>query len=257
MTGCHERSTAAGWVARAFVCLLLVSSPAVRGQEASADWTIDTFRWSGPLAPSTRIEVVNPYGDVRLRESDPGEVVLSAMIQRRTEDPVKPEVKVERRRGRLTIEAVYPAAPRGDLHRVDIAVLVPHGVRLAVRTRDGMIEARGLANDVELESEGGDVTFSTTGTARVAAGKGSVMADLRGRRWGRAPRLATREGDITLRLPADADARVRIRAPGEISVRRPAHVERRTSRRAVVTLGPGSRSLSLTTNRGGVTLVAP
>jgi len=243
---------------RAFFCLFLISSLTLEGQQAaSPDWTIDTFRWTGLLAPSTRIEVRNLYGDVRLREADAGEVVISAMIQRRTKDPVKPEVKIGRHRGRLTIEAVYPAAPHGDLHRVDIAVLVPHGVRLAVRTQDGMIECRGLENDVELESEGGAITFSTTGTARVSAGRGNIMADLRGRHWGKAPRLATREGDITLRLPANADARVRIRAPGEISVRRPAHVERRTSRGAVVTLGPGSRSLSLTTGRGGVTLVAP
>ena len=256
MTGRHERATAAGWAARVFFCLLLVS-PAAWGQETPADWTVDSFRWNGPLDSTTRIDVVNPYGDVRLREGDPGEVVLSAMIQRRTNDPVKPEVKIGRRRGRLTIEAVYPTAPLGDLHRVDIAVMVPGGVRLVVRTREGMIEARGLANDVDLKSKGGYVTFSTTGTARVSAGRGDIMADLRGRRWARAPRLATREGDITLRLPKDADARVRIRAPGEISIGRPAHLERRIFHRAVVTLGPGSRPLSLKTSRGGVTLAAP
>jgi len=253
-----ERWTAARWVFRTFLlCLLLVSSPAVRGQETPADWTIDTFRWNGPLAPSTLIEVVNPYGDVRLRESDPGEVVLSAMIQRRTKDPVKPEVKVERHRDRLRIEAVYPVAPRGDLHRVDIAVLVPEGARVVARTRNGMIEARGLANDLDFESAGGDVKFSTTGTARVSAVKGNITADLRGRRWDRAPRLVTREGNITLRLPADADARVRIRAPGKILVSRPAQNERRTFWRTIVTFGHGSRSLSLTTKRGDVTLVAP
>ncbi len=98
------------------------------------------------------MRVLNPYGDVRLRASDAGEVEVSAMIQRRTSDPVKAEVQIGRRRGRLTIEVVYPAAPRGDLHRVDIAVFVPAGAQVAVRTRDGMIQARGLANDVELES---------------------------------------------------------------------------------------------------------
>ncbi len=242
---------------RTFACLLCLSSLSAFGQEASPDWTVDNFRWTGVLAPESAIEVVNPHGDVRLRAADAGEVEVSAMIQRRTSDPVKPEVKLGRRRGRLTVQVGYPVAPRGDLHRVDIAVFVPAGARVAVRTRDGMIQANGLENDVELESAGGDVFLTTTGTARVSAGRGDISADLRRDRWGRAPRLATREGDITLSLPEDADARVQIRAPGEISLRKDARLERRTARKAVVTVGQGTHHLCLETQRGGVTLLSP
>lgn len=227
------------------------------GQEAAPDWTVDNFRWTGVLAPETSLEVVNPHGDVRLRAADAGEVEVSAMIQRRTSDPVKPEVKLGRRRGRLTVQVSYPAAPQGDLRRVDVAVFVPAGARVAVRTRDGMIQAKGLENDVELESAGGDVFVSTSGTAQVSAGRGDISADLQRDRWGRVPRLATREGDITLRLPEDADARVQIHAPGEISLRKGARLERRTARKAVVTVGQGTHHLILKTRRGGVTLLAP
>lgn len=171
MTQLRSMRTLRWKVVRAFAGLLVLSSLAVRGQEAPPDWTVDNFRWTGPLAPAAAVAVINPYGDVRLRRADAGEVEVSAMIQRRTSDPVKAEVKLGRRRGRLTIEVVYPVAPRGDLRRVDLAVFVPAGARLAVHTRDGTIQARGLANDVELESAGGDVFLSTTGTGRVSTSR--------------------------------------------------------------------------------------
>jgi hypothetical protein len=233
-------------------------SPAAWGQEAAPpDWILENFRWTGQLAPAAAVVVINPYGDVRLRAADAGEVELSAMMQRRTSDPVRAEVKLGRRRDRLRIEVAYPVAPRGDLHRVDLAAFVPGGARVVVRTREGMIQARGLENDVELESTGGDVSFSTSGTARVAAGRGDIAAEFRGDRWRRAPRLATREGDITLRLPENADARVRIEAPGGIRGHDGARLGRRAARHAILRLGRGTYDLFLNTRAGGVTLLAP
>ena len=243
---------------RAFAGLLCVSSLSVLAQEASPDWTVDNFRWSGVLAPEAVIEVLNPYGDVRLRAADAGEVEVSAMIQRRTSDPVKPQVKLGRRHGRLTVQVDYPAAPRGDLHRVDVAVFVPAGAQVTVRTQEGMIQANGLQNDLEFESSGGNVFLTTTGTARVSVGRGDISADFRRDGWGRAPRLMTREGDITLRLPKDADARVQIQAPGEISLGdKEARLERQKAGKAVVTFGQGTHQLSLETQRGDVTLLTP
>lgn len=241
----------------ALSCLLCASFAAASwGQKAAPDGTIDNFRWTGPLAPAAGVSVLNPYGDVRVRVADGGEVEVSAMIQRWASQPATAEVRLGRRRGRLTIEVVYPAASGQDLRRVDLTVFVPAGAPLAVRTRDGLIQARGLANDVRLESAGGDVVVATTGAARVCVERGNISAVL-GRDSRRASRLATRQGDITLRLPADADARVKIRAAGEIAVQRPAQLERRTARKAIVTLGQGTHLLSLETRRGGVTLLAP
>ncbi len=241
----------------AFACFLCTSSLGAFGLEAAPDWTIDNFRWNGVLAPETALEVLNPFGDVRLRASDAGEVEVSAQIQRRTSDPVKPEVKLGRRRGRMTVEVIYPAAPQGDLHRVDVAVFVPAGARVTVRTQDGMIQANGLGNDLDLASEGGDIFLTTTGTARVSAGRGDITADLRRDHWDRKPHLVTREGDITLRLPPDADARVEIKSPGEIQLRKAGRLERGAGGKAVVTLGKGTHPLNLEAQKGGVTLLTP
>lgn len=171
---------------------------------------------------------------------------------------MKPQVKLGRRHGRLTVQVDYPAAPRGDLHRVDVAVFVPAGAQVTVRTQEGMIQANGLQNDLEFESSGGNVFLTTTGTARVSVGRGDISADFRRDGWGRAPRLMTREGDITLRLPKDADARVQIQAPGEISLGdKEARLERQKAGKAVVTFGQGTHQLSLETQRGDVTLLTP
>ncbi len=251
------RTLARAALGTACLLLLLASSPQVWGEDATSDWTVDNTRWSGALAPSGSVEVINAYGDVRLRGTETGEVEMSAMIQRRVADPVRPEVRIGRRRGRLTIEVVYPDPPNGDLRRVDIAVIVPAGAPISVRTQDGMIQGRGLANDVDLEALAGDIFLATSGKARVSVGRGNISADLRPSGWGDSPRLATREGDITVTLPADADAEVTVRAPGEIAVPPKARLERRTAGKATVTLGDGTHRLTLQTSRGSVNILGP
>lgn len=237
-------------------CLSGLAVLPAAAQEPPADWTVDNWRWKGELAPSTSIEVDNPWGDVRLRAADAGEVESSAMIQRRNADPVRADVRVERRGSTLKLEVVYPAAPRGDLHRVDLALFVPKGAPVAVRTRAGMIQAPGLANDLRLRSTSGKVVVSTSGTVRVDTRDGDVEVTLAGSAWSSAPRLVSRHGDITLRLDATSEARVDVRTRGEISVRAPARLERRRSG-AVVTFGRGTRPLTLHTRSGHVTLLPP
>jgi hypothetical protein len=242
----------------ALSCLLsLFFAFAAWGQDAATDWTIDNFRWrEEALAPAGRIVVVNKFGDVRLRAADAGEVEVSAMIQRPASEAATAEVKIKRRWGRLVVEVAYPAASRPGVHRVDIAVFVPAGAPVAVRTRDGLIQARGLASAVKLKSAGGDVVLSTTGAARVSVGEGDITATL-DKLAHRPSRLATRKGDISLHLPDDADAQVKIEASGKISVQRPAEVEHPTARTSIVTLRHGTHHLSLRTRQGGVTLLAP
>ncbi len=237
-------------------CLLGLAVPAAAAEEPPADWTIDNWRWKGELSPSTAIEVDNPWGDVRLRAADAGEMESSAMIQRRTADPVRAEVRVERRGAVIRFEVVYPTAPRGDLHRVDLALFVPRGAPVAVSTRGGMIQARGLANDLRLRSTSGKVVASTSGTVRIDTGDGDMDVALAGAAWKSAPRLVSRDGDITLRLDAASEARVDIRTRGEISMQAPARLQRRRGG-AVVTYGQGTRPLSLHTRSGHVTLLPP
>ncbi len=249
------------------LCLMLAALAAVAavGQDVPSDWTVDNTRWTGVLAPSESVEVRNPFGDVRLRAADAGEVEVSAMIQRRIDDPVRPEVRIDRRGGSLTVEVVYPAAPKGDLKRVDVAVFVPAGAPITVRTKDGMIQARGLANDVDFEATAGDVFLATSGKARVSVGKGNIIADLRPSGWadlrpsgwGDSPRLSTRDGDITLTLPVDADAELEVEAPGEIAAPPKATLERRTPGKATVRLGQGTHRLTLQTRRGNVNILGP
>lgn len=246
------------------LCLLLAPVLVAQEQaqahdqvETPPDWTVDNTRWTGVLAPSESIEVLNPHGDVRLRGADAGEVEVSSMIQRRIDDPVRPEVRIDRRRGRLTIQVVYPVAPKGDLKRVDVAVFVPAGAPVTVRTKAGMIQARGLANDVDFEAAAGDVFLTTSGKARVAVGKGNIVADLRPSGWRGSPRLSTRDGNITLTLPADADAKLEVRAPGDIAAPPKATLERRRAGKATVKLGQGNHRLALQTGRGNVSILGP
>jgi hypothetical protein len=237
-------------------CLLGLAVSVTAADQPTADWKIDDWRWKGELAPSTAVEVVNPWGDVRLRAADAGEMESSAMIQRRTADPARAEVHVERRGSVLRFEVVYPTASKGDLHRVDLALFVPKDAPVTVSTRAGLIQARGLASDLRLRSTSGKVVVSTSGTVDVETDDGDVEVTLAGAAWKSAPRLVSRDGDIALRLDAKSEARVDIKTRGEISMQAPAHLERRRGG-AVVTYGEGSKPLSLQTRSGHVTLLSP
>lgn len=233
---------------------LVLTNPRALAAEAR-DWTVEDFRWRGTLAPATRLVVHNLHGDVRLRAADAGELELSAMIQRRTADPSRAVVDVERRGDRLVIEVGYPTPPQGDLHRVDLAVFVPAGARVAVRTRDGMIQARGLANDLRLRTVGGDVDVVNRGRVRVRTRGGDVRADLQGgQHIVSASRLRSRHGDVMVKLPPDADVRLRARAGGSLALPSRSAVTSRSARRAVLTLGDGNSRLRLRSVTGNVTV---
>jgi hypothetical protein len=236
--------------------LLVVLVPHATAQDSSLpDWAIESLRWHGDLNPSQSLEIQNPWGDVRLRASDAGEVETSAVVQRRKSDPVLPEVKVERVKGVLRIVVGYPEPPTGDLYRVDLAVFVPKGVYVVVETRDGMIEARGVSNDLRLRTIGGEVKVANKGGTQVSTVRGDVTLELGVTSWREPPRIASDEGDVSVRLAENSDARIRIRAAGEISLPPEARVLERRGRRALVTVGKGTQTMHVESRRGSVTLM--
>jgi hypothetical protein len=157
----HTGSTAATRAICILFCLSCLLPRAGRAQDAPIDWTIDSFRWSGSLSPASRVEVLNPYGGVRVRVADGGEVEVSAMIQRRASEPATAKVVVEPRGDRLKVEVIYPAALKTDLRRVDLTLFIPAAAPYKVSSLDGTTESSGVSGDSSDEA-----------TAKVPSGPG-------------------------------------------------------------------------------------
>jgi hypothetical protein len=125
-------------------------------------------------------------------------------------------------------------------------------------TVSGNVEARGLAGRLSFKSVSGDLTLANGSLDRLDAKtvSGRMTADL-ARACG-ALQIATVSGPVTIRLPADANARVRLRsAAGRVRSEFAGldRLDRPGTTTLTGTLGAGSGQLAVTTMSGQVTLL--
>ncbi|HYR10139.1 MAG TPA: DUF4097 family beta strand repeat-containing protein [Longimicrobium sp.] len=189
--------------------------------------TQEDFRWSGRVARGRTIEIQGIVGDVRAEAASGDQVEVVGRRSGDDADRVRIEV-VEGDDG-VVICAIYPNRrggsnsgrrsedPCNDNHgdgeidaedaRVDFTVRVPAGVKFASRTVAGNVNATGLSSDVDVATVSGDVTVSTTGTARAATVSGDVTATF-GETDGEEMDFASVSGNVTLRLAGNVGAQV-------------------------------------------------
>ena len=186
--------------------------------------TLD-FDWTWHLAPGQTIEVEGVNGAIRATGTTGKDVVVHARKHARHSDPDQVTIEVIRHADGITLCVKYPdvrgsrpnsCAPHGHSHMstrdndvsVDFDLQVPAGVRLAGRTVNGAVEARGLDADAEAHSVNGSVTLETRGRAEASTVNGSVRARLGSMGLEQPLDFSTVNGSITLELPEDANAEV-------------------------------------------------
>ncbi len=128
------------------------------------------------------------------------------------------------------------------------------------KTVSGDLEARGLDGDLEFNSASGDLTLAGAVvrhlTARTLSGQVTADVDVP---EGSGLRVSTVSGDVSVRVPASASARVELKSTSgrlrsNFEPLSPAPPPGRAALAA--TLGSGSASISLTSMTGDVTLLA-
>lgn len=141
--------------------------------------------------------------------------------------------------GEITLDGVA-----GDIH---------------AETVSGALEGRDLDGEVRFKSVSGDLTLASSSLTCLEADniKGQVAADVSLAAAG-GMRISTISGDVTLRLPADSDARVRLHSTSGF-VRSEFDVLRTTmspgSHTVSGNLGGGSGNVSVNSVSGAVTLL--
>jgi hypothetical protein len=253
----------------AFAALLVLTS----APTPAAPSRTDDFQWHGPLAAGKTIEIIGVNGSIDASGASGREVEVTATKKGRRSDPASVEIKVVEHADGVTICAVYPpgrdgkaneclAGGKGRMNtdRNDVAVTwtvkVPPGVKLAARTVNGEIVARGLGAEVRAETVNGSIAIATASWAEATTVNGSITASLGRGDWSKGLEFETVNGSITLDLPdalnADVDAET---VNGALSTDFPLTVKGRWGpRRMHGTLGQGGRSLNLSTVNGNVTL---
>jgi DUF4097 and DUF4098 domain-containing protein YvlB len=233
----------------------------------------EDFAWHGRVAAGRTLEVKGVNGQIEAT-GGAGEAEVRAIKTARRSDPDSVEIKVIEHADGVTICALYPT-PReasrpnecrpGDGGRmstrdndvqVKFVVRVPAGVRLAAKTVNGGISARGLDADTQAHTVNGSIKLETEGRAEAQTVNGSIEASMGRADWDGKNEFKTVNGAIHLELPGDLSAEVRAQTVnGDIETDFPLTLKGRFSRRSLQgTIGGGGRELDLETVNGGIRL---
>ena len=249
--------------------------PEVPGTETrGGDAAGSRFHWKGTIARGGVIEIKGLNGDVRAVPASGPETEVSATKRGRRSKPDDVQIKVLEHAGGVTICAVYPsddasrpnlcesgeAAPmsvnNNDVE-VDFEVRVPASVRFVGRTVNGGVEAKSLAGDAEGHSKQGNVVISTSGLARASTSNGSINVTFKSASWADTLVFETSNGNITLGLPADLNAKVEAQTQtGNITSAfpLPAVPTAQPAKSLEGTVGTGANRLVVKTNSGNIEL---
>jgi hypothetical protein len=212
---------------------LALAGAALLALSASAAAQQD-FHWSQRLARGEEIRIKNVIGDVRAEPTTGSEVTVTAVRRGPNADRVR--IEVVHREDAWVVCAIYPNDGGGDddgwvmrndhdddgeprdacnprhmsVRRgspaVDFTVHVPAGVPLAAATVSGNVRAADLRGAVRASSVSGDVDVAADGPVKATSVSGNVAATVRRVGGDAGVKLSTVSGDVTLRLPAGADA---------------------------------------------------
>lgn len=258
-----------------FVVLLAGCGDAT-GPEGSGRSKTEEFAWNGQVAPTGTVEIKNINGDVRARAGRGTTVRVRALKDGRKDDPSTVRIEVVETANGVTICAVYPDVPdqppnqclpgrlagqlssRDNDVSVTFDIEVPAGRAFVVATGAGSVEATGLTGHVEARTIGGDITLSTSATAAAATINGNITATIGGVMWDRDLSFRAGEGNVTVRVPAWANAEITgSTGNGSISTDFPLRVTRvGTWQQVQGTIGSGGRKLDITTAAGNIALRA-
>jgi len=235
----------------------------------------DSFEWSGQIATGGTVEIKNTNGSIRATPASGRMVIVKASKKGKSDDPSSVTIDVVQHQGGVTICAVYPDIPgqpaneclpgylQGQLSsrnndvEVTFDVQVPAGIGFGGWTIGGDVDAQGLRSNVDARTIAGDIDISTAGLASGTTLKGNVTASIGLADWDRDLLFSSVDGNVTVRIPTNTNARVSGIANGSISTEFPLTVTREGSFRHLSgTLGSGGRLLTLATSDGNLILGA-
>jgi len=247
------------------IALLTLAAPPLVAQGPQA---LDRDSWSGPISPGSSIRVENPYGDVRLRHGgSQGNLEAAVILQQLSIDGSKLVLSVEINDKAAVVSIIRyglagspaPTVPRGDKARADLAIMVPKGFPIRVETNHGLIEARGVRTDIDLQTSSGTIrvakhhgritAHSETGPMEITLLPSATKHD---------QALSSTTGPITVFTGATNDLDVIMATSGafitDFSLKVEHHDTEEPNKTATAEIGKGGGALTLTSKRGDLAL---
>lgn len=221
---------------------------------------IERRDWVGKIKPGERVEVDNPWGDVRIRFGGYASLVeYHAVVQPLSTGAAHLTIAATHIKGSLRISSRVDggALPPDAKDRVDLTLFVPKGSPLSVHTVRGAIEIRGVKGDVSAESESGEISVrGVDGLVNTRNGQGDTRVMLERGTVPSKQAFESLTGDITISFDAAAEPVVSAATSGEIStdvsieITHYPHDE--PNKIAQAKVGAGSTAVSIRSKRGNI-----
>ena len=193
--------------------IALVLAAAARAEDAPA-----TIKFSDPSKPG-RIEIKLGHGDLRITAADTTEIAV------KTE--AKPDKRTVRKDGLRVISSAssFALSEKDNVVTLDALsdgwksnsaafnVTVPRSTAVVVKSAwGGDVTCTGVAGNVEVNSLNGAIRLEDVGGGVVASThNGEIRASIRTLREGAPLSFTSMNGEVSLRLPSEAKASVRLR----------------------------------------------
>lgn len=162
----------------------------------------EDHQWAVP-AGRRCVVIENPFGDLHLRAGKEGSIAYHAVMQRIEAALPRPAVVMGEAHGcasmQVHIDGQHPdTRQRWNVRRarVDLAVAVPPGVAVEVRSDVGSIDAKKLDNAIRAYTVTGDIQLSGSGDVVAQSISGSIVLTARGQRPDRRWQATTVSGVI-------------------------------------------------------------
>jgi len=183
------------------------------------------FRKTYDFPPGGTVTLENDAGNVEITgwDKDAVEIVAQGTAGQAAKErkvraygfwELKPDVEVERTDGGLAIRT-RPFDGPGEMAAVDYMIRVPSSVKLrAVLRGEGGLTVSDVFGRLEASLEKGDLrVVNFSGSVEASVGAGAIDVEALDLRSDDAISLTSDEGDIIIRLQADAGADIEAEAP--------------------------------------------
>jgi len=199
-------------IAAAMTVLLLTAARAAEDNESA------TIKFSDPAKPGTvKISVTN--GDIHLKGAEINEIHVTTDL--------KPEEPAQRKDGLrvLTSSSSYSLTEKNNVVSLtygndgwpsnggDFTITVPRNTTVIITSNfGGDVSVGGVTGNIEVKSLNGEVHLDDIdGAALVETMNGEIHASVHALHEGKALSFTSMNGEVSLHLPADAKANVRLR----------------------------------------------
>ncbi|MDJ0840519.1 MAG: DUF4097 family beta strand repeat-containing protein [Acidobacteriota bacterium] len=242
------------------LALIPLDAPA----QEHGDWVIEKLTWKEEVATGTPIEIVNEYGDIRIRSHGlPNQVEIIANSQRVKTDERMITLEPREVNGGWVINVVYKGKDEDTVkkrgkRRLDLTLLVPQGSPLTAKTFKGLLEAKGLDAHADLYSERGKIFLRTKSSARVGSRQGNIRTVFQTVKWAQASEFYSILGNIEVELPADASLKVTAATAGHITSDYSMEIQRDRNtfvKNAKITIDDGKHQLNIDNKEGDVRII--